>query len=60
MMQQPILCEGLFALTVVLALINSLVSKRFELNFMEVIFNLNFVIDGWGVSYDIALRLCFW
>ena len=36
--------------------INSLAPGRFKLNFRLVIFNVNLVIDGWGI-YEIALRL---
>ena len=35
---------------------NSLVPGRFQFNFREVIFKLNLVNGGWGISYEIALR----
>ena len=35
--------------------VNSLVPGIFELSFSLVIFKLNLVIDGWGISSEIAL-----
>ena len=36
--------------------INPLAPERFEWNFSKVIFKGILVIDGWGISCDIALR----
>ena len=36
--------------------INSLAPGRFQFNFRLVIFKLNLVNGGWGISYEIALR----
>ena len=36
--------------------INSLVHVRFQFNIRKVIFKLNLVNGGWGISYEIALR----
>ena len=35
---------------------NSLAPGRFKVNFRWVIFNLILVVNGWGISYEIALR----
>ena len=35
---------------------NSLAPWRFQFNFRKVIFKLNLVNGGWGISYEIALR----
>ena len=35
---------------------NSLAPGRFQFNFRYVIFKLTSVNDGWGISYEIALR----
>ena len=37
-------------------IINSLAPGRFQFNFRLVIFKLNLVNGGWGISYEIALR----
>ena len=36
--------------------VNSLAPGRFQFNFRKVIFKLNLVNGGWGISYKIALR----
>ena len=36
--------------------INSLAPGKFELNFRSLIFQIISVIDGWGISCDLALR----
>ena len=36
--------------------INSLTLERFDWNFKQQIFNLNFGISGWGISLEIDLR----
>ena len=35
---------------------NSLAPRRFQFNFRKVIFKLNLVNGGWGISYEIVLR----
>ena len=37
-------------------IVNSLAPGRFQFNFRKVIFKLNLVNGGWGISYEIALR----
>ena len=37
-------------------ILNSLALGRFQFNFRSVIFKLILVNDGWGISYEIALR----
>ena len=36
--------------------LNSLVPGRFQFNFRQVIFRLNLVNGGWGISSEIAIR----
>ena len=37
------------------SVINSLALRRFEIHFIEVIFKLILVMDGWGISCEIVL-----
>ena len=41
-------------------LVNSLAPGKFEWNFIYVIFKWILVIDGWGISYEIALISMHW
>ena len=40
---------------VIVTVINSLAPGKFEWNFIHVIFKQILVIDGWGISCEIAL-----
>ena len=39
-----------------ISFLNSLTPGSFKLNLKQVIIKLNLVIDGWGISCEIALR----